>query len=459
MPKADDAPTEPRPLRRLPAVHRVLGEAPLAQREAQWSRARLVEAVGQVLAETRAALRSGAGPVATPYAIAARAGALLDTWGRPGLRRVINATGVVLHTNLGRAPLGPAAIRALVATAGGYTNLEFDLDRGERGSRHVHAAGLIRRLTGAADALVVNNNAAAVLLVLAAVAAGREVIVSRGELVEIGGGFRVPDVMRQSGARLCEIGTTNRTHLADYRRAIGAETAALLRVHRSNFRLVGFTSDPPLPELAGLARDAGLPLIFDLGSGSLVDLGGDEPTVPAAVAAGCDLVTFSGDKLLGGPQAGIVCGGAEWVDLCRRHPLARALRIDKLSLAALEATLLAYLHPEPRSELPVLDMLLRPAADVQAAAQRLAAELAPWAQVVSTAGQAGGGSLPGVDLASAAVAVDAGTCSAGELARRLRQGDPPVVGRIQDGRLLLDPRTLLPGEVDDIVRCVRAALA
>src|SRR5205823_5536667 len=292
---------------------------------------------------------------------------------RPSLRRVLNATGVLIHTNLGRAPLAAEAIAQVVETARGYSNLELDLRDGTRGSRQDHAAALLRRLTGAEASIVVNNNAAALLLALAALAEGREVIVSRGELVEIGDGFRIPDVLARSGATLVEVGTTNRTRAEDYERAIGERTGALLRVHQSNFKIVGFTEQPPLSELARLAHRHGLPLVDDLGSGVLVELG-DEPSVSASVAAGADLVTFSGDKLLGGPQAGLVVGRADLVERLRRHPLQRALRADKLGLAALEGTLLLYLDPaRALAEVPVLRMLREEPSVVRSRAERLAA--------------------------------------------------------------------------------------
>jgi L-seryl-tRNA(Ser) seleniumtransferase len=363
----------------------------------------------------------------------------------PRLRRVINATGVIVHTNLGRAPLADSALDQVVAAARGYSNLEYDVDAGGRGSRQTHVADSLRRLTGAEAVLVVNNNAAAVMLALAALAEGREVIVSRGELIEIGDGFRIPDVLARSGARLHEVGTTNRTRAADYENAIGPETAVLLRVHQSNFRVVGFTEQPRLEELADIARAHDLALIDDLGSGALVDVG-DEPTARASLAAGADLVCFSGDKLLGGPQAGIVVGRADLVELLRRHPLQRALRADKLTLAALEGTLrLALDAPD---EIPVLRMLRQPVETVRARAERLATLVG--GEVEETIGRAGGGALPLTELPSFACAVDE------ELAGRLRVGDPPVIGIVRDGRLLLDCRTLSDEELDEVAEAVRA---
>ena len=333
-----------------------------------------------------------------------------------------------------------------------YSNLEYDVTAGSRGSRQDHVASILRRLTGAEAALVVNNNAAAVMLALAALAEGREVLVSRGELIEVGDGFRIPDVLVRSGARLREVGTTNRTRVADYERAIGPETAVLLRVHQSNFRVVGFTELPSLEELASVARRHDLPLVDDLGSGALSDslVLGDEPTAHGSLAAGADLVCFSGDKLLGGPQAGIVVGRADLVELLRRHPLQRALRADKLTIAALEGTLGLYLDPERAArEVPVLRMLREPAEDVRARAERLAEAIG--GEVEETIARVGGGALPLAELPSFACAIEE------ELATPLRAGEPPVVGVIRDGRLLLDCRTLTDAETDETASLVRAA--
>jgi L-seryl-tRNA(Ser) seleniumtransferase len=362
----------------------------------------------------------------------------------PSLRRVINATGVIVHTNLGRAPLAETALDRVREIARGYSNLEYDVDAGGRGSRQDHIAGILRRLTGAEAALVVNNNAAAVLLALAALAEGREVLVSRGELIEIGDGFRIPDVLERSGARLREVGTTNRTRAGDYETAIGPETAVLLRVHQSNFRVVGFTARPSLRELGDVARRHDLPLVDDLGSGALVDIG-DEPTARASLAAGADLVCFSGDKLLGGPQAGIIAGRADLVEKLRRHPLQRALRADKLTLAALEGTL--TLAVDAPDEIPVLRMLREPAEAVRARAARLA-ELV-GGEVEETVARAGGGSLPLTELPSFACAVEEG------LAAKLRLGDPPVIAVVRDGRTLLDCRTLTDGDAEEVAGAVR----
>jgi L-seryl-tRNA(Ser) seleniumtransferase len=402
-----------------------------------------VDAARAVIARARAEIRAGREPGDLGAALVDA----LTAARRPALRRVLNATGVIVHTNLGRAPLAAAALERATEVARGYSNLEFDLDEGVRGSRQDHVGAVLRRLTGAEAALVVNNNAGALLLALAALAEGREVIVSRGELIEIGDGFRIPDVLARSGARLVEVGTTNRTRAADYERAIGTDTALLLRVHQSNFRVVGFTEQPTLPELAAVARAKDLPLLDDLGSGALVDLG-DEPTARASLEGGADLACFSGDKLLGGPQAGIVAGRAELVERLRRHPLHRAVRIDKLSLAALEGTLLLYLEPERAlREVPVLRMLKEDAAVVRARAERLAA--ATGGEVEETVARVGGGALPLAELPSFACAV------AESLASPLRDGSPAVVGIVRDGRLLLDCRTLTDAEAAEAADAVR----
>ena len=402
-----------------------------------------VAAARAVIERARAAIRAGAEPGDLAAALEAELAAVR----RPALRRVLNATGVIVHTNLGRAPLPATALERVADAARGYSNLEYDLAAGERGSRQDHVAGLLGRLTGAESAIVVNNNAGAMLLALAALAEGREVLVSRGELIEIGDGFRIPDVLARSGARLVEVGTTNRTRASDYEQAMRPETALILRVHQSNFRVVGFTELPSLADLAEVARRHQLPLIDDLGSGALVDLA-DEPTVRASLAAGADLVCISGDKLLGGPQAGIVVGRTELVEKLRRHPLHRALRIDKLGLAALEGTLQLYLDPaRALREVPVLRMLREDAALVRARAERLAE--ATNGEVEETVARVGGGALPLAELPSFACAVEE------SLAAALRAHEPPVVGIVRDGRLLLDCRTL----DDDEAGLVAAAVA
>jgi L-seryl-tRNA(Ser) seleniumtransferase len=427
----------------LPSVDKLLGDSRLASA----SRPLALAAARTALEAAREEIRAGF----DPGDVAERAVAELGRIGGPSLRRVLNATGVIVHTNLGRAPLAEAALARVAEVGAGYSNLEYDLGEGARGSRQDHVAPLLRRLTGGEAALVVNNNAAAVLLVLAALAEGREVIVSRGELIEIGDGFRIPEVLARSGARLVEVGTTNRTRSADYERAIGPETALLLRVHQSNFRVVGFTEQPGVAELAGVARRHGLPLLDDLGSGALVPLS-DEPSPHASLAAGADLVCFSGDKLLGGPQAGVVAGRAELVERLRRHPLQRALRADKLTLAALEGTLALFLDPErAASEIPVLRMLGEPAERIQERAARLARLVN--GTVEETVARVGGGALPLRELPSFACAVEEG------LAGPLRLGEPPVVAVVRDGRTLLDCRTLRDFEVEEVAAAVVAARA
>jgi L-seryl-tRNA(Ser) seleniumtransferase len=400
-----------------------------------------VAAARMVLDRAREEIRAGA----DPGDLARRLQEELRAARAPSLRRVLNATGVIVHTNLGRAPLAEEALAQVLDAARGYSNLELDLGEGARGSRQDHVAPLLRRLTGAEATLAVNNNAAAVLLALAALAEGREVVVSRGELIEIGDGFRIPDVLERSGARIVEVGTTNRTRAADYDRAVGPGTALLLRVHQSNFRVVGFAELPRVDELAAVARRHGLPLVDDLGSGVLTEFPG-EPSVKESLAAGADLVCFSGDKLLGGPQAGIVAGRADLVERLRRHPLQRALRADKLTLAALEGTLRLYLDAPER--IPVLRMLKQDAATVRARAERLASLVG--GSIEETVGRAGGGALPLAELPSFACAVEE------SLAAPLRNGEPPVVGIVRDGKLLLDCLTLADEEIDEVAAAVDA---
>jgi len=427
-------------LRDLPSVDELVRDDRLAGEPP----ALAVEAARAALARAREEIRAGH----DPGDLGERALRELSSARAPSLRRALNATGVIVHTNLGRAPLPEAALERALEIGRGYSNLEYDLSAGVRGSRQDHVAGILRRLTGAQGALVVNNNAAAVMLALAALAEGREVLVSRGELIEIGDGFRIPDVLARSGARLREVGTTNRTRAADYERAIGPETAVLLRVHQSNFRVVGFTEHPTVADVAAVARRHDLPLVDDLGSGVLLHLE-DEPSARESLAAGADLVCFSGDKLLGGPQAGIVVGRADLVEKLRRHPLQRALRADKLTLAALEGTLGLYLDPERAArEVPVLRMLHEPAETVRARAEKLAG--AVGGEVEETVARVGGGALPLTELASFACAVEE------ELAVPLRAADPAVVGVIRDGRLLLDCRTLTDEEAEEAAARVLA---
>jgi L-seryl-tRNA(Ser) seleniumtransferase len=452
------------PLRALPQVQRVLETSEAGRLVHAFSRQALVEALRTALGEAREALRRGeAAP--SPTELVRRAAAVLAAGEQPGLRRVINAAGVVLHTNLGRSPLPPAAIEAMTEAGAGYANLEFDLDRGERGGRGQAIEPQLCSLLGAEASLAVNNAAAAVLLALSAHAAGGEVIVSRGELVEIGGGFRVPEVIAQGGARLVEVGTTNKTRLDDYRRAITERTRVLLKVHQSNYRVVGFTAEAALPELAGLARERGLVLMHDLGSGALVDLAGlgraPEPRPQDSLAAGADLVAFSGDKLMGGPQAGLLAGSRAAIEPLRRHPLLRAVRLDKTTLAGLEATLRLYRHPDRAvREIPALRMLAQKPEEVEARAHRLLALIAEAvpATVERSTAQTGGGALPGQEMDSFCVALEARAGDLEALAGRLRTGRPAVVGRLAGGRLLLDLFAVADAEVEALAGAlIRAA--
>ncbi len=390
--------------------------------------------------------------------------------GAASLRRVINATGVVIHTNLGRSPLAAAALAQIQEVAAHYSTLEYDLAKGERGSRHDHLEGLLQEITGAEAALVLNNNAGAVVLALRALAQGREVIISRGQLVEIGGSFRLPEIMAESGALMREVGATNKTHLKDYEQAITSETAMLLKVHPSNFRLTGFTSEVPLPELVALGRRYNLLVVEDLGSGCLIDLSRygleREPTVQETLKAGADLVLFSGDKLLGGPQAGLALGERSVVDRLRHHPLTRALRPDKLTLTALEATLRLYLdEPQAIADIPTLRMLTRPVAELDRQARGLARSLrralGPGIQVrvVPSIGRVGGGALPQVSLPSRALALAIPPLSPQQLEARLRRAQPPIIARIEQDTLLLDLRTLLPDDLPALKTALQGVMA
>ncbi len=462
--------------RKLPKADRLLAAAEREGLLGRLGHAPVMEAVRRLLDGLREEVLAGAS-CPSPEAIEGRLLARLAGEAKGTLRPVVNASGVVIHTNLGRAPLSAAALEAMRQVGRGYSNLEGDLEAGERGDRYGHASGPLCRLTGAEAALVVNNNASAVLLALAALMETRpgqgraparggrpQVIISRGQLVEIGGGFRIPDVLRRSGAVLTEVGTTNRTRLADYEAALGERTRLVLSVHRSNFRLTGFVEDVPLPKLVALARRAGVWMVDDLGSGTLLPTArfglGEEPTVQERVRAGADLVTFSGDKLLGGPQAGILAGRREAVDLCRRHPLTRALRVDKTTLAGLSATLGHYERGEAERQIPVWRAIAQPPAALEARAREWLAALGPLAagaEVRASESAVGGGSLPGVTLPTSVLALPAGDPDA--LAARLRRQDPPVVGRIEADRVVLDPRTVLPGEDEALLAGVRAALS
>jgi len=397
-----------------------------------------VMAARQVISEARRRLLSGELRAASEDELSAEAAGLVTCLAAGSVQRVVNATGVVLHTNLGRAPLAPEAAAAAAALAGRYTNLELDLATGERGSRDAHVSHLLGTLVGAEEAFAVNNNAAAVMLALGALASGKEVVIGRDQLVEIGGSFRIPEILAQSGARLVEVGTTNRVRVEDYEAAICPDTAALLRVHQSNFRTLGFVGSPTITELSELAQRRGIALIDDLGSGAIKPIA-DEPRVRESVAAGTDAVCFSADKLLGGPQAGIIAGSAAAIGVCRNHALARAVRIDKLQLAALEATLRLHRDRGP-SAIPALRMLNAQEAERQRRADRMVELIGGPAEVTQGASRAGGGTLPTLELPGPVCAV---SCrDAGALLARLRQAQPPVIARISDDRVLLDPTTM-----------------
>ena len=451
-------------LRQLPSVDRLLGEAAVRTLVSVYGHRQTVDGLRAVLDLARVEVRAGAG-VPDASVLAARANAWLQERLAPTLRPVINATGVIIHTNLGRAPLSAATRAAMEAVSQGYSTLEYDLQAGRRGHRTVHAERLLCELTGAESALVVNNNAGAVLLALTGLAQGRGVIVSRGQLVEIGGGFRVPDVMAQSGARLIEVGTTNRTHLRDYAAALEnhEDVALLLRAHHSNFRIVGFTTEPSLPELVTFGAEHSLPVLDDLGSGALLDTApyglAHEPTVQESIDAGAAVVCFSGDKLLGGPQAGVIVGAAEYVEPLKRHPLARALRADKLCLAGLQATLLHYLREEAVEKIPVWRMIATPLSEIVPRART-------WQQSLRRAGipteivdgrsTVGGGSLPGETLPTKLVALI--VPHPDRVAADLRAAAPPVVARIEQDRLVLDPRTVMPEEEEELLEVVKGVL-
>ncbi|MDA8334266.1 MAG: L-seryl-tRNA(Sec) selenium transferase [Peptococcaceae bacterium] len=459
----------PNPLRALPPVDEVLRRA--APDLAACPRVLAREAARRAVEEMRGRLAAGR-ETGDREDLAGRAVRLTLEYAaglsRPHLRRVINATGVVLHTNLGRSPLAEEALAAVTRVAGGYANLELDLGTGRRGSRYQAVEGILTRLTGAQSALVVNNNAAAVLLALGTLAAGREVVVSRGQLVEIGGSFRIPDVMAASGAVLVEAGTTNKTYRADYERACGERTALLLQVHTSNYRVVGFVHETTTLELVELGRERGLPVMCDLGSGCLADLAAyqlpGEPTVSEVVAAGADVVTFSGDKLLGGPQAGIIVGRRDLLERMKKNPLTRALRIDKMTAAALEATLRVYLDPERAlAAIPVLRMLTMDRETLRGLAGGLAAAISRRTgpgrvALVEGISRVGGGALPLAELPAVLVELTPPGVGAAEMQRRLREGPVPVMVRVQEDRVLFDPRTLLPGDGELLAEQVAQAI-
>ena len=469
--------------RMIPSIDALRQRTAVRALEARFGADATLDALREAASALRGAIAGGHATVADESAAAGQiesaAAVRLDSAFRPSLQRVINATGVIIHTNLGRAPLAPAAVDRVVAVARGYSSLEYDLDRGTRGRRDLHAEALLCRLTGAEAAVVVNNNAAATMIVLAALAAGREVIVSRGELVEIGGGFRVPDVMVQSGAVLREVGTTNKTRASDYGAAINDRTALILRVHPSNFRIEGFTSRPTVEELVALGKKFNLPVAEDLGSGYFPARGqtgvghlsdpakavagvghpsdpgarafpGDEPAVPASIAAGVDVCCFSGDKLVGGPQAGIIAGRRAVVDRIRSHPLMRALRVDKMTYAALEATLAEHAAGRAAQTIPVQRMLATTADEIRNRSESLAAGLGKirgWrTEIVGGISTVGGGSAPGAELPTWVVAIERESFTPHALEERLRQLSPPVIARIEHDRVLMDLRTVLPDE-------------
>jgi L-seryl-tRNA(Ser) seleniumtransferase len=459
-------------LRQLPAIDRLLNTSPLQELAGCHAHAQLRVAAQQAVDELRRRLLAGGEPLPdlAPAAVARLAAEFLNALETPSLRRVLNLTGTVLHTNLGRAPLAESALQAVVSVSRGYSTLEYDLTEGRRGERHVHVEELLCRLTGAESALAVNNNAGAVLLALSALAGGKSALVSRGELIEIGGSFRIPEIMAAGGVRLVEVGATNKTHLNDFAKAIGPDTALILKVHTSNYRILGFTSTVAGEELAALGHERGIPVLEDLGSGLLIDLTTlglpREPTVRESLTTGIDLVTFSGDKLLGGPQAGLIAGRKELVDRLKKHPLARALRLDKMTLAALEATLRLYLDPQRAlQEVPTLRQLAIPAVELQQRCHALLARLQSTAgdratlEIVTSTATVGGGAMPLAELPGFAIAVTPHRFSLQQLTERLRRCDPPVIARVQDERLLLDPRTLLPGEEELLATALGMALA
>jgi L-seryl-tRNA(Ser) seleniumtransferase len=459
------------PLRKLPPVNEVLGTPALMALAGQHPRELIVRSIRSELAALRAQLKNGAAVDGVPDAdwLAARVAQRLHQTLQPKLRRVINATGIVLHTNLGRAPMAEEAARAAYEAARGYLNLELDLHTGKRSSRQNAVRDWLCQITGAESATAVNNNAAATVICLRALAQGKEVVISRGQLIEIGGSFRIPDIMGVSGAMLREVGTTNITRLSDYERAIGPATGALMQIHTSNYRVRGFTKSVPLKDLVELGRKHKLPVIDDVGSGALLDFARfgfeDEPAVQHSVRAGADLVLFSGDKLLGGPQAGLIVGRKQWVQKIEKDPLMRAFRLDKMTLAALEATLRIYLDQDKAlHQVPTLHLLHTPVAELRRRAEHLAGHLeqlngVAFVQVCDDRAYVGGGSLPDQSLPTVVVEVQAHSVPDTDLAQRLRTGTPAVLGRLRDSKLVLDLRTIFPEQESLLVEAIRTALA
>lgn len=444
-------------LRSLPSVDQLLSSTQGIDWIADYGRPLTLEAIRRNLDQAREQFQNG-GVIPDHEKLLAHIQSSLETWVKPTLAPVINATGVILHTNLGRAPLSQSALQAAQRVATGYSTLEYDLSKGKRGSRLVHAETLLQRLTGAGGALVVNNNAAAVMLILTALARRRAVVIARSQLVEIGGGFRIPDVMKQSGARLVEVGTTNRVHLRDYESALEEKPTVFMRAHRSNFQILGFTSEPELSEIAEVAHQAGVSMVDDLGSGTLIDTArfglGHEPMVQESLEAGADLVCFSGDKLLGGPQGGIIIGQADLVAKLKKHPLARAIRADKLALSALSATLLHYIKDEAEREIPIWRMISASSEELQARAHGWVESIGQG-EVLQGESTVGGGSLPGETLPTYLIALQ--VRSTKRFLEALRQSQPPIIARAHEERVLFDPRTVLPEQDEELLAGIRLA--
>ncbi len=457
-----------RALSNLPSVDDILKSADGQEWLEQFQRKIVLTAVREVIAARRSEILAGRATDLSPAVLSAEIKDNILRLSSFSLLPLINATGIVIHTNLGRAILSDKALRNVIAVGEGYSNLEYDLANGKRGRRHTHTRRLLTDITSAEDALIVNNNAAAVLLCLNTVAKGREVIVSRGELVEIGGSFRIPDVMSASGAVLREVGTTNKTHIYDYTDAVTDNTALILKVHQSNYKIIGFSDGVSIEDLVALGRKHDLPVMYDLGSGCLIDLKpygiNDEPSVADIVTSGVDIVSFSGDKLLGGPQGGIIVGKKRYIEKIQKNPLARAVRIDKLAIAAFEATLMGYLDADKaKDQIPVLKMLLQTPEEIQKRAKKIAAELQKIAgnmnvSVIRDSSKAGGGSLPEVGFPTYAVCIKPRDVSINELEARLRNGRPPVIARIKEDSMILDARTIRKQEIGDLVRVVASSL-